>query len=111
MVPLRPRNGGALYKGHRRQIQHEHKSSRSQEILVMEMSAATMQRLALLDATFYSIGVFSPTLTIGTPCGLIFHMSDAACYATLRASDPNPRLTLALVFFVATLPSLGPSWR
>ena len=77
----------------------------------MEIFAATMQRLALLDTTFYSIGVFSPTLTIGTPCGLIFHMSDAACYTTLCSSDPNPRPTLALVFFVATLSSLGPSWR
>jgi hypothetical protein len=58
--------GGALRKGYRRQNQHDQKSSRSQEILVMEILAATMQRLALLDATFYSIGVFSPTLTIGT---------------------------------------------
>jgi hypothetical protein len=77
----------------------------------MEILAATMQRLALSDATFYSISVFSPPLTIGMLCFPIFYMFDAACYATLRATDPNPHPTLASVFFVATLPSLGPSWR
>jgi hypothetical protein len=72
----------------------------------METLAATTQRLALSDATFYSTGVFSPILTNWyTP-----RACPAACYATLRAPDPNPRPALAVVFFVATLPSLGPSW-
>jgi hypothetical protein len=70
-----------------------------------------MQRLALLDATFYSTGVFSPPLTIGTFSGPIFRMSDAARYATLYASDPNPCPTLTIAFFVATLPSRVPDWR
>jgi hypothetical protein len=38
-------------------------------------------------------------------------MSDAARYATLHASDPNPCPTLAIVFFVATFPSQVPGWR
>lgn len=76
------------------------------------MIDAAMQPLALLGGTFYSMGVSSPILTIGsTFSGPIFHMLDAARYATLHASDPNPCPTLATVFFVATLPSLGPSWR
>jgi hypothetical protein len=66
-----------------------------------------MQRLALLDATFYSTGVFSPTLTIGTLSDPIFRMSDAACHP----SDPNPRPTPAIAFFVNILPSLVPGWR
>lgn len=79
--------------------------------LVIEVIDATMQPLALLGGTFYSMGVFSPILTIGsTLSGPIFHMVDAARYTTLRASDPNPCPTLATVFFVATLPSLQPSW-
>jgi hypothetical protein len=77
----------------------------------MDILATTVQRLALLDATFYSIGVFSPTLTIDTFSGPIFRMSDAARYATLHASDPNPCPTLAIVFFVATFPSQVPGWR
>jgi hypothetical protein len=71
----------------------------------------TMQCLALLGGAFYSISVYSPGLTIGAPADPIFHMSDVARYATLCASDPAPYPTLAIVFFVATLPSLGPSWR
>jgi hypothetical protein len=76
----------------------------------MEILAAMIQRLALLDGTFYSIGVFSPTLTIGTLSGPIFHMSDSVPHANLRASDPNPHLTLAIVIFLAALPSLESSW-
>jgi ABC-2 type transport system permease protein len=76
------------------------------------MVDATMQPLALLDGRFYSMGVSSPILTIGsTLSGPIFHMVDATRYATLRASDPNPCPTLAIVFFVVTPPPLGPGWR
>jgi hypothetical protein len=81
-------------------------------LATLSLLSATIQRLALLDATFYSTGVFSPTLTISTFSGPIFRMSDAARYATLHASDPNPCPTLASVFFVATLPSpMPPGWR
>jgi hypothetical protein len=80
--------------------------------LVIEMVGATMQPLALSGGRFYSMGVSSPILTIGsTLSGPTFHIVDATRYATLRASDPNPCPTLAIVFFAATLPSLEPSWR
>jgi H+/Cl- antiporter ClcA len=74
---------------------------------LMNVLVATMRRLALLDATFYPTGVFSPTLMIGAFSGPIFRRSDAAC----RACDPNPRSTPAIAFFVATPPSLAPDWR
>jgi hypothetical protein len=74
---------------------------------MMDILVATMQRLALLDATFYPTGVFSPTLTIGAFSGPILRRSDAACHA----SDPNPRPTPEIAFFVATPPSLAPDWR
>jgi hypothetical protein len=65
----------------------------------MEILAAKMQRFALLDATFYSIGVISPTPTLVHSS----YTSDAPCYASLHAADPNLRPTLAVVaFFVAT---------
>ena len=71
-----------------------------------------MRPLVLLSGTFYSTGMSSPFLTISsTLFGSNFHMIDAARYAILRASDPNPCPTLATVYFVATLPWLGPSWR
>ncbi len=73
----------------------------------MDVLVATMQRLALLDATFYPTGVFSPTPTIGAFPGPIFRRSDAACHAC----DPNPCSTPAIAFFVATPPSLAPDWR
>jgi hypothetical protein len=51
---------------------------------VIEVIDATMQLLALLGDTFYSMGVSSPILTISsTLSGLIFHMIDAARYAIL----------------------------
>jgi hypothetical protein len=74
---------------------------------MMDILAATMQRLALLDAAFYPTGVFSPTLTIGTFSGPIFRRCDAACHAC----DPNPYPTPAIAFFVATPPPLAPAWR
>jgi H+/Cl- antiporter ClcA len=74
---------------------------------MMDVLVATMQRLALLDATFYPTGVFSPTLTIGAFFGPIFRRPDAACHA----SDPNPRPIPEIAFFVATPPSLAPDWR
>jgi hypothetical protein len=83
----------------------------TRRIVVMGIIDATMQCLALLGGAFYSINVSSPSLTIGTLADPTFHMFDAARYATLRTSDPDPYLTRAIVSFVATLPSLGPSWR
>ena len=74
---------------------------------MMDVLVATMRRLALLDATFYPTGVFSPTLTIGAFSGPIFRRSDAACHAC----DPHPCSTPAIAFFVATPPSLAPDWR
>jgi hypothetical protein len=76
---------------------------------VKEELTATTRCLVLLKGTFYSIGVFSPTQTIGMLRGPIFHMSDAARYATLRASEPNPLAALVSAFFVCTLPSPGAS--
>jgi hypothetical protein len=66
----------------------------------MEILAAKLQRFALLNATFYSIGVISPTPTL-------VHSSytpDAPCYASWRASDPNLRPTLAVVVFIVATP-------
>jgi hypothetical protein len=74
---------------------------------MMNVLVATMQRLALLDATFYPTGVFSPALTIGTFSSPIFRRSDAARHAC----DPNSCPTPAIAFFVATPPSLAPDWR
>jgi hypothetical protein len=73
----------------------------------MDILAATMQRLALSHATFYSTGVFSPTLTIGTFSASIFHLSDAQC----RASEPNLRPTPAIAFSLAIFTSQAPGWR
>jgi ABC-2 type transport system permease protein len=76
------------------------------------MVDTTTQPLALLGGRFYSMGVSSPIVTIGSKLsGPIFHMVDATHYATLRASDPNPCPTLAIVFFVVAHPSLGPGLR
>jgi hypothetical protein len=66
--------------------------------------------LALLDGTFYSIGMFSPLLVI-VLSGTISHMVAAACYANVRACDLDRYPTLAIVAFVATLCLLRLGWR
>jgi ABC-2 type transport system permease protein len=74
------------------------------------LTNVVIQPLAFLGGVFYSVEMLPPALRIATLFDPIFHMVDAARYATLRASDLNPYPTLAVVFFLAALAFAGAWW-
>jgi hypothetical protein len=100
-----------LRQSYQRQDQHEPKETAvARKIRGHGDSRRDDAALALLEGTFYSIGMFSPIPVIALS-GTISHMAAAARYATSRAWDLNRYPTLAIVSFVATLSSLRLGWR
>lgn len=73
------------------------------------LTNVVIQPLAFLGGVFYSVEMLPPALKIATLFDPIFHMVDAARYATLRTSDLDPYPTLAVVFFMAVL-AFGGAW-
>ena len=74
------------------------------------LSNVVIQPLAFLGGVFYSVDMLPPALRIATLFDPIFHMVDAARYATLRTSDLTPYPTLGVVFLLATLAFIGAWW-
>jgi ABC-2 type transport system permease protein len=74
------------------------------------LTNVVIQPLAFLGGVFYSVEMLPPALKIATLFDPIFHMVDAARYATLRTSDLNPYPTLAIVLFLAALSFAGAWW-
>jgi ABC-2 type transport system permease protein len=68
-----------------------------------------IQPLAFLGGVFYSVEMLPPFLKVATLFDPIFHMVDAARFATLKTSDLNPYPTLAVVLLLATL-AFGGAW-
>jgi len=69
-----------------------------------------IQPLAFLGGVFYSVEMLPGPLQVATLLNPIFHMVDAARYATLQTSDLNPYPTLAVVVALATLAFAGAWW-
>jgi ABC-2 type transport system permease protein len=69
-----------------------------------------IQPLAFLGGVFYSVEMLPPALKVATLFDPIFHMVDAARYATLRISDLNPYPTLGVIFVLAALAFAGAWW-
>ena len=69
-----------------------------------------IQPLAFLGGVFYSVEMLPGFLRVATLFNPIFHMVDAARYATLETSDLNPYPTLGIVFLLATLAFTGAWW-
>jgi ABC-2 type transport system permease protein len=74
------------------------------------LTNVVIQPLAFLGGVFYSVEMLPPALKVATLFDPIFHMVDAARYATLRASDLDPYPTLGVVFFLAALAFAGAWW-
>jgi ABC-2 type transport system permease protein len=74
------------------------------------LTNVVIQPLAFLGGVFYSVEMLPPALKVATLFDPIFHMVDAARYATLRASDLDPYPTVAVVFFLAALSFAGAWW-
>ncbi len=74
------------------------------------LTNVVIQPLTFLGGVFYSVEMLPPALKIATLFDPIFHMVDAARYATLRISDLNPYPTLAIVLFLAALSFTGAWW-
>jgi ABC-2 type transport system permease protein len=74
------------------------------------LTNVVIQPLAFLGGVFYSVEMLPPALKIATLFDPIFHMVDAARFATLRTSDLNPYPTLAIVLFLAALSFAGAWW-
>ena len=74
------------------------------------LTNVVIQPLAFLVAVFYSVEMLPPSLRIATLFDPIFHMVDAARYATLQASDLNVFPTLGVIFLLAALAFAGAWW-
>jgi ABC-2 type transport system permease protein len=74
------------------------------------LTNVVIQPLAFLGGVFYSVEMLPPALKVATLFDPIFHMVDAARYATLRTSDLDPYPTLAIIFFLAALSFAGAWW-
>ena len=74
------------------------------------LTNVVVQPLAFLGGVFYSVEMLPDALRIATLFDPIFHMVDAARYATLETSDLNPYPTLGVVFTLATLAFVGAWW-
>jgi ABC-2 type transport system permease protein len=74
------------------------------------LTNVVIQPLAFLGGVFYSVEMLPPFLRVATLFDPIFHMVDAARYATLQTSDLNHYPTIAVVFLLATLAFAGAWW-
>jgi len=74
------------------------------------LTNVVIQPLAFLGGVFYSVGMLPQGLKIATLFDPIFHMVDAARYATLRTSDLNLYPTLGIVLLMAALAFAGAWW-
>ncbi len=73
------------------------------------LTNVVIQPLAFLGGVFYSVEMLPGALRVATLFDPIFHMVDAARYATLRTSDLNPYPTLSVVLLLAAL-AFGGAW-
>jgi ABC-2 type transport system permease protein len=74
------------------------------------LTNVVIQPLAFLGGVFYSVEMLPPFLRVATLFDPIFHMVDAARYATLQTSDLNHYPTIAVVFLLAALAFAGAWW-
>ncbi len=74
------------------------------------LTNVVIQPLAFLGGVFYSVEMLPSSLRIATLLDPIFHMVDAARYATLQASDLNVLPTLGVIFLLAALSFAGAWW-
>ena len=74
------------------------------------LTNVVIQPLAFLGGVFYSVEMLPQTLKVATLFDPIFHMVDAARYATLRTSDLDPYPTIGIVFLMAALAFAGAWW-
>jgi ABC-2 type transport system permease protein len=73
------------------------------------LTNVVVQPLAFLGGVFYSVEMLPGALRVATLFDPIFHMVDAARYATLRTSDLNLYPTLGVVLLLAAL-AFGGAW-
>src|SRR5919205_3796488 len=74
------------------------------------LTNVVIQPLAFLGGVFYSVEMLPGALRVATLFDPIFHMVDAARYATLETSDLHPYPTLGVVFLLAALSFSGAWW-
>jgi ABC-2 type transport system permease protein len=74
------------------------------------LTNVVIQPLSFLGGVFYSVEMLPQTLKVATLFDPIFHMVDAARYATLRTSDLDPYPTIGIVFLMAALAFAGAWW-
>src|SRR3954452_13632929 len=74
------------------------------------LTNVVIQPLAFLGGVFYSVEMLPPFLKVATLFDPIFHMVDAARYATIKTSDLNPYPTIGVVFLLAALAFIGAWW-
>ncbi len=74
------------------------------------LTSVVIQPLAFLGGVFYSVDMLPPSLKVVTLFNPIFHMVDAARYATLEISDLNPYPTIAIILLLAALSLAGAWW-
>jgi ABC-2 type transport system permease protein len=73
------------------------------------LTNVVVQPLAFLGGVFYSVEMLPPVLKVATLFDPIFHMVDAARYATLQTSDLDPYPTLVVILLLASL-AFGGAW-
>ena len=74
------------------------------------LTNVVIQPLAFLGGVFYSVEMLPGALRVATLFDPIFHMVDAARYATLETSDLNLYPTIATVLAMAALAFSGAWW-
>src|SRR5919202_2922256 len=74
------------------------------------LTNVVIQPLAFLGGVFYSVEMLPQALKVATLFDPIFHMVDAARYATLETSDLNLYPTVATVLAMAALAFSGAWW-
>src|ERR687889_2259705 len=74
------------------------------------LTNVVIQPLAFLGGVFYSVEMLPGLLRVATLFDPIFHMVNAARFATLETSDLHPYPTLGVVFLLAALAFTGAWW-
>src|SRR5829696_8053271 len=74
------------------------------------LTNVVIQPLAFLGGVFYSVEMLPGLLRVLTLFDPIFHMVNAARFATLETSDLHPYPTLGVVFLLAALAFTGAWW-